>query len=84
MSLPIHLLSKGTKDILAFAFRLAAAEIYLKDHTGFIMMDDPMVDMDDKRRPATAQLLKDFSNNCQVIVFTCHSSHFELLAGSGE
>lgn len=79
VALPVHLLSKGTKDILAFAFRLAAAEIYLKDHTGFIMMDDPMVDLDDDRRPVAAQLLKDFSVNCQIIVFTCHSSHYNLL-----
>lgn len=79
VSLPVSLLSKGTKDILALSLRLAAAEVYLANNTGFVMMDDPLVDMDRRRRESSAAVLKDFAKTHQTIVFTCHEAHANLL-----
>ena len=78
IALPVSLLSKGTKDILALALRLAAAEVYMENNTGFVIMDDPLVDMDLNRRMASAEVLKEFASTKQTIIFTCHEEHARL------
>ncbi len=78
-TLPIHLLSKGTRDSLALALRLAAAEVFLENSKGFIIMDDPLVDMDTARREAAIVLIKEFAAKQQTIIFTCHEAHKVLL-----
>ena len=42
-------------------------------------MDDPLVDMDRTRREAAAEVLKQFAQEHQLIIFTCHEPHSELL-----
>jgi exonuclease SbcC len=78
IALPVNLLSKGTKDILALALRLAAADVYLNGNRGFVLMDDPLVDMDRTRREASAEVLKQFAQQHQTIIFTCHDIHAGL------
>jgi exonuclease SbcC len=76
------LLSAGTRDTLALALRLAMAAYFLGDSDGFMMMDDPLVDMDPARRKAAAQSLASFGSARQLILFTCHPSTAELLGGN--
>ena len=76
------LLSAGTKDTLALALRMAMAAYFLQGSDGFMMMDDPLVDMDPTRRNAAAQSLVSFSSVRQLIVFTCHPSTAEALGGN--
>jgi exonuclease SbcC len=76
------LLSTGTKDTLALALRLAMASYFLGDADGFLMMDDPLVDMDPDRQQAAARALQSFSAGRQLILFTCHPSTAELLGGT--
>lgn len=80
VALPVHLLSKGTKDMLALALRLAAADVYLNGNNGFVLMDDPLVDMDRARSEAAAEVLKQFAQQHQTIIFTCHELHADLLS----
>jgi exonuclease SbcC len=82
MSIGWELLSAGTKATLALALRLAMAEYFLGDSDGFMMMDDPLVDMDPTRRKAAAQCLVSFGSARQLILFTCHPSTAELLGGN--
>lgn len=79
VALPLNLLSKGTRDILALSLRLAAANVYLNSSKGFVLMDDPLVDMDRGRREAAANVLKQFAEQHQTIIFTCHEVHADLL-----
>jgi hypothetical protein len=79
---PFEWLSAGTKDAFALALRLSMAKHFLKGQDGFLMMDDPMVAMDPDRQQATADLLRSFAERTQVVVFTCHPSHAELLGGN--
>ncbi|MFN9711040.1 MAG: ATP-binding protein [Bacteroidota bacterium] len=79
LRIPVTHLSKGTKDLLALAFRLAAADIYLENSSGFIVMDDPLVDMDKGRRSASAEVLRNFAQHHQTILLTCHEEHVTLL-----
>ncbi len=76
------MLSAGTKDSLALALRLAMAEYFIADADGFLMMDDPLVDMDPERQEAAAQALKSFAAKRQLVVFTCHPSAAGLLGGN--
>lgn len=76
--LPFGQLSSGTRDGFSLALRLAMARCFIGDAGGFIIMDDPLVDMDDARRPAASSVLETYSTGVQTIVFTCHENHAAL------
>lgn len=76
------LMSHGTRDVLGLALRLSMANHFLKETDGFLAMDDPMVNLDPERQEKAAMILKDYAANKQVLVFTCHPSHAELLGGN--
>jgi exonuclease SbcC len=75
-------LSAGTRDTLALALRLAMASYFLGDADGFMLLDDPLVDMDPERQRAAAATLKEFGASRQLVVFTCHPTAAELLGGN--
>jgi DNA repair exonuclease SbcCD ATPase subunit len=78
-----RLLSQGTKGCLALAIRMAYAEIYLGESEGFMIMDDPLTDMDPARRRCAVKAIKDFAEKYQVIVLTCHPEHAALFQEAG-
>lgn len=80
--LTYNLLSHGTKDTVALAWRFALCEKFLADGNGFIILDDPMVDIDPGRRKDVVKAINEFSNQYQTIVMTCHPDHAREL-GSG-
>ncbi|MGE5430650.1 MAG: AAA family ATPase [Syntrophomonadaceae bacterium] len=80
--LPVGLLSAGTKDILALAVRLGMAGFYLNGRKGFIIMDDPLVNLDPGRQKVAVECIRKVAGEKQVIVLTCHPSHAELF-GTG-
>lgn len=61
----IHL-SKGSKDSLALALRLALIENLFKGPS-FLALDDILNDMDQERRTQAIGLLKDFAKTNQII-----------------
>ncbi|MGO9308951.1 MAG: AAA family ATPase [Spirochaetia bacterium] len=75
-------LSAGTKDTLALALRLAMASYFLGDADGFMLLDDPLVDMDPDRQKAAAAALQAFAASRQLILFTCHPAVAEVLGGN--
>ena len=75
------LLSTGTKDVLGLALRLAMGGYFLGDKEGFLVMDDPLVDMDPGRQANAAALLREYAGTRQVIVFTCQPGHATILGG---
>lgn len=80
--LPYRLLSTGTKDVFAISLRLAMAEFFLAGKEGFLMMDDPLVDLDPERQQLAVKILSRFSEGRQLIIFTCHPSHAESFASA--
>jgi len=79
--LTYHLLSFGTKDTFSLALRLAMAEYFLQDKSGFLILDDPLVDMDAGRQALAAEQINEFAKNKQVIFLTCHPQTAEMLKG---
>ncbi|WP_395803963.1 AAA family ATPase [Daejeonella sp.] len=82
LELPIEMLSQGTSGILGLSLRLCMADYYLNDQKGFLAFDDPMVDFDQNRQLLAAQCLQDYASEKQVLVFTCHQTHANLLGGN--
>ncbi|MBN8215589.1 MAG: AAA family ATPase [Spirochaetes bacterium] len=79
--LPYELLSAGTQDQFALGLRLAMAHYFLEGKEAFLVMDDPLVDMDPERQKGAAAALRAFAERQQLIVFTCHPSHADLFGG---
>jgi len=79
--LTFELLSHGTKDVVSLAWRFALTEHFLQEQSGFLILDDPMVDMDPERRKAVVKAIREFSTDTQVLVMTCHPDHAEELVG---
>lgn len=82
VTLPYDLLSAGTKDVLALSLRLAMANHFLMDADGMLMLDDPLVDLDPRSQEKAAEAFRIFAEQKQVIIFTCHPHHAELLGGN--
>ncbi len=77
-----ELLSGGTRDMLALALRLAMASFFLRDTDGFLMLDDPLSEMDPDRQKAAAAALRSFAREKQLIAFTCHPATAEMMGGN--
>ncbi|MFW5741698.1 MAG: AAA family ATPase [Spirochaetota bacterium] len=73
-----ELLSQGTRDTVALAVRLALAETALDDGEAPLLLDDPLVDMDPRRRAAAAKAITEYAARHQVVLFTCHPDHADL------
>ena len=80
-SLTYNLLSHGTKDTVALAWRFALCEKFLDEGNGFVILDDPMVDIDPERRKDVVKAINEFSETYQTILMTCHPDHKEELKG---
>jgi exonuclease SbcC len=80
--IPMDLLSTGTVDGTAIALRLAMAEHLLQGRKGFIIMDDPLVNLDPERRKAAAGVLRQFATKFQLIITTCDPDTAGLLGGN--
>jgi exonuclease SbcC len=76
--LPATLLSAGTLDTLTLSLRLAMAELFLTGHEGFLILDDPLVDLDPERQLLAAAALTRFAQNRQLMLFTCHPGQADL------
>lgn len=78
---PFASLSAGTRASLGLAVRLSMARWFLEGRDGFLLLDDPFVDLDPARQETAATLLRHFAGDKQVILFTCHPAHATLLGG---
>ena len=72
--LPVDKLSRGTRELIFLALRLALVSSYKRRGANMpIVLDDVFVNFDDNRARAAAKVLVDISNSGQqMLVFTCH------------
>lgn len=72
--LPVDVLSRGTREQLFLALRLALVDLYAR--RGKVMplvLDDVLVNFDTRRTRIAAELLCDFATDQrQLLLFTCH------------
>jgi uncharacterized protein YhaN len=80
--LTYDILSEGTKDTIARAFRLAMLEHLFPDGDGLAVFDDPFTDMDPRRVEESCRLVQKFAQNNQVIFITCDEKYRNFLEGN--
>jgi len=77
-----EMLSRGTKEQLYLAMRLALAAVYADQLVALpLVADDILVNFDDTRAAKTAALLGEYAaNGIQVLAFTCHQRLADVFA----
>ncbi|MCJ7754477.1 MAG: hypothetical protein MUP13_07915, partial [Thermoanaerobaculales bacterium] len=71
-------LSRATAEQLFLALRLSYVENLANAHPALpVIMDDVLVNFDDKRKLAAIKVIADFASQRQVIFFTCHAATAE-------
>lgn len=76
------ILSEGTKDTIALAFRLAILEHLFPEGGGLVVFDDPFTEMDESRTRQACKLVQKFADTGnQVIFVTCDNKYRQLLSG---
>lgn len=73
-SLAVELMSRGAREQLFLALRLALVDYYRRREIEMpLVLDDVLVNFDDERSGRAAELLRDFAAaGHQLLVFTCH------------
>ncbi len=69
-SYPTASFSRGTKDAIYFAFRLAVGEL-ISPIALPLLLDDPFVNLDDERRALAEEMLEKSAKGRQILYFTC-------------
>jgi uncharacterized protein YhaN len=78
---PPDKLSRATAEQLFLALRLSYIENLADAHPSLpVLMDDVLVNFDDVRRRAAAEVIADFATSRQVVFFTCHPATVEAFA----
>ncbi len=68
-------LSAGTVDQAYLSLRLALIKLISEDRDALpLIMDDSLAQYDDKRAEKAMKFLREFSNEHQLILFTCHTN----------
>ena len=84
-TLPVEVLSRGTREQLFLSLRLALVASYARGGAVLpLVLDDVLVNFDVERAHAAAELLRDFAaNGHQLLVFTCHEHIFDMFQSAG-
>ena len=74
-------MSSGTRDQLYLALRFATLERYLTSSEPMpFVVDDILINFDDRRALATLEVLAEFSAKTQVLLFTHHTRIRDMAA----
>ena len=77
--LTAEILSEGTKDTIALAFRLAVLRHLFPGGGCVAVFDDPFTDMDPGRTARACRLVEEFAKNNQVIFVSCDPKYIGLM-----
>jgi exonuclease SbcC len=80
--LPTKLLSSGTLDSVALAFRLAIIDELGGDKQKLTVLDDCLVNLDESRQSKAIEMIKNHAERHQVIFVTCHNWVADMLGGN--
>ena len=69
----IEYLSQGYRDLVSIVQRLALLDDVYKEEKPFVLLDDPCVNLDDKKASLLKEVIKEFSKRYQLIYLYCHT-----------
>lgn len=70
----VEYLSSGAADQAYLGLRLAIASLMKGDEALPLLLDDSLAQYDDDRLALAMEFLKEYSETCQIIMFTCHKA----------
>ena len=70
----IEYLSTGYKDLIYICMRLSLIDSLFEKEKPFIILDDPFVNLDESKIKNATNLLKNLSQEYQIVYFICHES----------
>ena len=84
-ALPVEKLSRGTRELVFLALRLALVSSYNRRGANMpIVLDDVFVNFDDTRARAAAAVLYDLAKSGQqMLIFTCHERIRDIFGDMG-
>jgi uncharacterized protein YhaN len=82
-SLPVEVLSEGTREQVFLSLRMALARWYAERGVRLpLVLDDVLVNFDVKRALAAAKVMKEFSEQGhQILLLTCHEHIAQMFLG---
>nr|MBQ8890563.1 AAA family ATPase [Clostridia bacterium] len=63
--------SRGTRDLFSLAMRLALVDSLYEGELPFLILDDPFISLDDRRRKRAMELISAIAKERQIIYLTC-------------
>lgn len=66
--------SAGQADLVMLCMRFALVDALFGEKTPCVILDDPFVNLDDNRTKQALELLKELSENRQILYLTCSTS----------
>ena len=67
-------LSDGERAIMLLALRFSVLDSMYKNHDSLIILDDPFESLDPVKLEKAKEVIKELSNDWQILYFTCHDS----------
>lgn len=72
--------SRGVREITLLCFRVAISQLLFNGQVPLLLVDDAFVNFDEQNFLRATKLLKNLSQNTQIIYLTCHDRLGELKA----
>lgn len=66
--------SQGMRDMIDIAMRMSLTDALYSGEKPMLILDDPFVNLDDRRLENAMSLLKKLAEEQQIVYLTCHSS----------
>ncbi len=76
-------LSNGTADQAYLSLRLALSSLISEKEDMPVFLDDALSQYDDTRANRAIKFLKEYSNNSQTVMFTCHNAICSMAESNG-
>lgn len=70
----IKYFSAGYKDLIYICMRFSLINALFKDESPFVVLDDPLVNLDEEKTSKALEVINEFAKDYQVIYFVCNSS----------
>jgi hypothetical protein len=71
---PLDYFSAGQTDIVTLCMRLALVDALFEDTHPFVILDDPFVNLDDRNMKQALDILRELSEDHQILYLVCNSS----------
>ncbi|NIS17358.1 MAG: hypothetical protein GWN00_17895, partial [Aliifodinibius sp.] len=79
---PDIFLSRGTRDQLYLAARMALVRVISQERKPVLIFDEPFLTFDAERRQNAMKILKQYSDTYQILVFSCNSYYDQVAENS--